>query len=196
LRHTADDAHAFIEALGLERPVVMGHSWGGATAMVLASGAWSELPVPKLSRLILEDPAVNFGRGDAEERAVNYTKDIGRPAEELRPEIMAANPGWTEADVEGKIEALHKVTREAVLSVFAEAGEAGNILPLLAKIAVPTLLVRADPTHGSTLDDVAWEQAKEYLSAPSRAVQIDGATHNIHRGMFDEFMRVADDFLG
>lgn len=195
LRHTADDALAFIESLGLEAPVVIGHSWGGATAMVLASGAWSQQPVPRLSHVILEDPAVNFGRGDAEARAINYTRDIGRPAEELRPEITAANPGWTEADIEGKIEALHKVTREAVLSVFAEAGEAGNILPLLAKIAVPTLLVRADPALGSTLDDAAWEQAKEYLSAPSRAVQIDGATHNIHRGMFDEFLWVVNDFL-
>src|SRR5690348_13646631 len=40
LRHTADDALAFIETLELARPVVIGHSWGGATAIVLASGAF------------------------------------------------------------------------------------------------------------------------------------------------------------
>src|SRR6267154_3630073 len=32
LRHAADDALAFIEALDLEHPVLVGHSWGGATA--------------------------------------------------------------------------------------------------------------------------------------------------------------------
>jgi pimeloyl-ACP methyl ester carboxylesterase len=122
LRNTADDAVAFIETLGLERPVLIGHSWGGATAIVLASGVWSQKPAPTLSRLIPEDPAYHFGRGDPEERAAPYTRDIGRPAQELRAEIAASSPGWTEADIEGKIDALHKVTREAVVSVFSEAG--------------------------------------------------------------------------
>src|SRR5437764_2987587 len=72
LRHTADDAVALIETLGLERPVLIGHSWGGATAIVLASGAGSQQPVPTLSHLILEDPAHSFGRGDPEERAAAY----------------------------------------------------------------------------------------------------------------------------
>ena len=195
LRHTADDAVAFTEALGLERPLLMGHSWGGATAMVLASGAGSHKPVPELAQVILEDPAHNFGRGNPEERIAFYTKDIGRPPDELRPEITADNPGWTAADVEGKIEALQKVTREAVVSVFDEAGRAGEILPLLANIAVPTLLIRADAELGTTLDNTAWEQARGYLPAHSRAVQIDGATHNIHRSKFDEFMRAVNDFL-
>jgi pimeloyl-ACP methyl ester carboxylesterase len=192
LRHTADDAVAFIEILGLERPVLIGHSWGGATAIVLASGAGSQKPVPAISHLILEDPAHDFGRGDPEERAAPYTRDIGRPTDELRAEIAASNPGWTEADIEGKIDALHKVTREAVVSVFAEAGQA---LPLLADITAPTLLIRADPALGTTLDEVAWEQARRLLPAGSRAVQIDGATHNIHRGKFPEFMQVVNAFL-
>ncbi len=195
LRDTADDAAALIEALGLERPVVMGHSWGGATAIVLASGAGTQRPVPALSQVILEDPAHNFGSGAAEERAAAYTKDIGRPAQELRPEITASSPGWTEADIEGKIGALQKVSREAVVSVFAEAGQIGEILPLLARIAAPTLLLRADAALGTTLDDAAWERAKQYLPPPHRAVEIKGATHNIHRSMFADFMQAANDFL-
>ena len=195
LRHTAGDAAAFIEALGLEHPVLIGHSWGGATAIVLASGAWSHKPVPNFSHIILEDPAHNFGRGDPEARAATYTRDIGRPTQELRAEIAATSPGWTEADIEGKIDALHKVTREAVVSVFSDAGQAGDLLPLLAKIAVPTLLIRADAALGTLLDNAAWERAKQYLPAHGRAVQIDGATHNVHRGKFDEFMQVVNDFL-
>src|SRR6266516_3918380 len=123
LRQTADDALSFIGIPGLERPLLIGHSWGGATAMVLASGVGSQKPAPTFSHVILEDPAHNFGRGDLKDRAALYTRDIGRPAHELRAEITADNPGWTEADIEGKIDALHKVTREAVNSVFVEAGE-------------------------------------------------------------------------
>src|SRR5260370_26536596 len=153
LRNTADDAAEFMEALGLERPVLIGHSWGGATAMVLASGAWSQQPAPNFSQVILEDPAHNFGHGDPVARSAAYTRDIGRPDQELRVEIAASNPGWTEADIEGKIDALHKVSREAVVNVFAEAGQADDLPPLLAQIAAPTLLVRAYPALGSLLHD-------------------------------------------
>ena len=195
LRHTADDAAAFIEVLGLEQPLLMGHSWGGATAMVLASGFESQKPIPPFAQVILEDPAYNFGLSGSAERAIFYAKDIGRPADELRAEITAENPGWTEVDVEGKIEALHKVTREAVLSVFSEAGEEGDLLPLLAHIAAPTLLMRADASLGTTMDEAAWEQAKRYLPVNSRAVQINGSSHNIHRSKFEDFMQALNNFL-
>ncbi len=196
LRHSADDAATFSTALGLERPVLIGHSWGGATAMVLASGAWSEQPAPHFSQVILEDPATNFGRGDPVARSKFYVKDIGRPASELRVEIAATSPGWTEADIEGKIEALQQVAHEAVLGVFDEAGQAGDTLPLLAKIEAPTLLVRADAHLGTTLDEANWERAQRLLPAHSRAVEITGSTHNIHRSKFDEFMQAVNAFLG
>ena len=195
LRHSADDAASLMEALGLERPVLIGHSWGGATAIVLASGADSQRPALNFSHVILEDPAYTFGRGNAEVRAANYIKDIGRPAEELRPEITASSPGWTEADIEGKIDALQKVTREAVVSVFSEAEQAGDLLPLLANIAAPTLLIRADATLGTTLGDAAWKRAKQYLPAYSHAIEISGATHNIHRSKFEAFMQAVNEFL-
>ena len=194
LRHTADDALAFMDALKLENPLLMGHSWGGATAIVLASGAWSNKPVPRLSHVILEDPAHTFGKGDVEVRARYYVKDIGRPPDELRAEIAATSPGWTEADIEGKVDAMQHVTREAVMSVFKEAGE-DKILPLLADIAAPTLLIRADAALGSTMDDAAWKQAKQYLPKNSRAVEIARASHNVHRSQFDAFMQVVNDFL-
>lgn len=195
LRHTADDAASFIEALGLDAPVVVGHSWGGATAIVLASGGGAGRPGPRIAQVILEDPAHAFGRGGLSERFAFYTRDIGRPANELRPEITADNPGWTAEDIEGKIDALQKVTREAVTSVFVEAGQAGELLPLLASIAAPTLLLRADPSLHTTLNEADWEQARRSLPAHSRAVQIDGATHNIHRSKFDKFMQAVNEFL-
>jgi pimeloyl-ACP methyl ester carboxylesterase len=195
LRHTADDAAAFIKALDLESPVLIGHSWGGATAIVLASGEGSHDPAPNVSHVILEDPAHNFGQSNAEERAAPYTRNVGRPVQELRSEIAASSPGWTEADIEGQIDGLHKVTRETLVSVFAEATPSGSILPQLAKITAPTLLIRADAALGTTLDNTAWEQAKHYLPTQSQAVQIDGATHHIHRSKFDEFMQVVNDFL-
>jgi pimeloyl-ACP methyl ester carboxylesterase len=193
LRHTADDAAALIEALGLQRPVVIGHSWGAAAAMVLAGGVGAEKPVPPLAQVILEDPAHAIGRDKT--RVAYYTQDIGRPAQALRVEIAANNPGWTEADIEGKIDALQKVTHEAIVSIFAEAGQTGELLPALAKMTMPTLVIRADAALGTVLDEKDWEQTKHYLPAFSRAVEIPGATHNVHRSRFADFMHVVNEFL-
>lgn len=192
LRQTADDALALIAEQGLQRPVLIGHSWGGATAIVLASGAGSQQPVPALSHVILEDPAHTFGRGDAEQRAAPYTRDIGRPAGELRVEFAANSPGWTEADIEGKIDALQRVSREAVVSVFAEAGQAGDLLPLLSGIAAPTLLMRADPSLGSTR--LGASAALPACSQPRRA---DRRSHTQHpprhvRGVHARRQRVSE----
>lgn len=193
LRQTADDASAFIETLGLQRPALLGHSWGGATSLVLASGAGSQKAVPQLSHLILGDPPPHMQVSPELRTAV--TRDIGRPLEELRAETTANNPDWSAEDIEARIDALHRVTREAVDSVYADAGAQGDLLPLLATLAIPTLLVRADPRRGSVLNDAAWQQAKQYLPTRSRAAQIEGATHGIHRDTFDAFMRVVNDFL-
>lgn len=195
LRQTADDAAAFIAALDLPHPIVIGHSWGGATALVLAGDHRAEHPGPALGQIILEDPAHAFGRVNQDERIGFYIRDIGRPADELRPEITAANPGWTAADIEGKIDALQKVTSDAVTSVFVQAAREGELLPLLANIATPVLLLRADTALETTLNDDDWQQARQYLSASGRAVQIEGATHNIHRSKFDDFMLAVNDFL-
>ncbi|HEY1348357.1 MAG TPA: alpha/beta hydrolase [Ktedonobacteraceae bacterium] len=191
LRHTADDAAAFIAALNLSCPLVIGHSWGGATALMLAAGSTA----PPLAQVILEDPAHAFGRDGVAERLAFYTRDIGRPADALRQEITADNPGWTAADIEGKIDALHKVTREAVTSVFAQAAGEGELLPLLTSISTPVLLLRADAALGTTLNETDWQEAQQYLSAPGCAVLIEGATHNIHRSKFDEFMQAVNAFL-
>lgn len=195
LRQTADDAQALMALLHLSRPVLIGHSWGGATALVLASGDGTDQPAPTFSKIILEDPACNFGQSDAAKRAIPYTKDIGRPADELRPELIANSPGWTEADIEGKLDAMSKVSREGVVSVFEQAALMGSLLPLLARLTAPTLLLRADPDNGTTLPGRLWDEAQSYLPTHSKAVQIDGATHNIHRHKFDAFMQAVNDFL-
>lgn len=193
LRQTADDAIAFMQTLELQRPALIGHSWGGATAIVLASGAWSQKPVPQLSHLILGDPPPHLNVSPGLRAAV--TKDIGRPVQELRAETTANNPRWTTADIEARIDGLRKVTKEAVDNVYADTSQHGDLLPLLADLVAPTLLIRADPRQGSVLDDISWKRAQQYLPAHNRAVQIDGATHGVHRDTFDAFMQVVNDFL-
>lgn len=195
LYDTASDVAAFMQALSLTDPVVLGHSWGGATALILATKVASQLPELAFRKIILEDPAHNFGTGDPVQRASRFSGDIGRPEEELRAELPRLNPEWSTADIEAKIYASSHVSYEAVLSVFTEAGNQGDLLPLLGELPAPTLLMRADAKLGSTFTDAAWEEAQGLLVPGSHAIHIAGATHNMHRNRFDAFMQAINTFL-
>ncbi len=50
LRAAADDVVGFFDALELDRPLLIGHSWGAAVALVVASGAESTAPPPRPCR--------------------------------------------------------------------------------------------------------------------------------------------------
>ncbi|GCE30268.1 alpha/beta hydrolase [Dictyobacter alpinus] len=195
LHLTASDVAYFIQALELQDPILIGHSWGGATALVLASGIHEELPIIHFSRIILEDFAHNFGHGDPRKRAARFTSDIGVPADELRVRLSTQNPNWTEEDIAGKIDSASKVSEETIINVFAETEAEGELLPLLSKLTAPTLVIRADPAQGSTLDAAAWQEVQQRLPVGSVAIEIPGASHNVHRSNFAEFMDAVNTFL-
>jgi Predicted hydrolases or acyltransferases (alpha/beta hydrolase superfamily) len=212
LRATACDVLAFCQKLQLRRPLLIGHSWGGATALAVASGVFKTLgpATPEFistvetqladhatfAQIVLEDPACHMGADDPFAHALRNTKDIGRPPAEVYQEVRASNPGWSEEDVAGKIEALQKVSREAVINIYQEVNQAGSLLPLLAQLSAPTLLLRADPRQDySTFSDADWQLAREMLQPPHRTLQIAGASHSMHRSRFAAFMQAVNEFV-
>jgi len=186
----AADAAAFLEAVKLQRSVLIGISWGGAIVLVLASGSGLQKPAPAFSQVILVDPALDVLSSSEEEvEVLAAISSINRPASEWRSEIAAGYPHMSEDEIESRIEAFRQVTPEALRSIYAQEGQMGDLLPLLAKIPAPTLLLRADAALGSALDDTTWQQAKQYLPAHSHSVEIAGATHTIHWSKFAEFIQ-------
>jgi pimeloyl-ACP methyl ester carboxylesterase len=184
----AEDMADFMEAVGLERPTLIGASWGGTIAVVLASGSGTRRPTPAFSHVILEDPALGMQQ-DSEEVTQARIESITQSTDELRTELATAHPYLTDDQIERRIAAFHNVIPEAIRSINDQWGEAGELVPLLAQISAPTLLMRADAMLGSTLDEVLWKQALEYLPAQGKAIEIKGANHNIHFSQFDAFMR-------
>ena len=186
----AADTAAFLEAVKLQHSILIGISWGGAIALVLASGSGLQGPAPAFSQVILVDPALNVpGSSEEEGEVLAAISSINRPASEWRSEIAANYPHMSEDEIESRIEAFRQVTPEALRSIYAQEGQMGDLVPLLAKIPAPTLLLRADAALGSALDDTQWQQAQQYLPPSSLAVEIAGATHTIHWSKFDEFMQ-------
>ncbi len=184
----AEDVADLMQAVELERPVLIGASWGGAVAVVLASGSGMSRPVSAFSHVILEDPALGMLR-DSEEVTRARIESITQSTDELRRELAAGYPYLTEDQIERRIAAFHDVIPEAIRSINDQWLETGELVPLLAHISAPTLLMRAEATSGSSLDDILWKQAQQYLPARSKAIEIKGADHTIHLSQFGAFMR-------
>lgn len=190
----AEDVVDFMEAVTLERPILIGASWGGTIAVVLASGSGMRRPVPAFSHVILEDPALGMQQ-DSEEATRARIEGITQPTDALRIELATNHPYLTEEQIERRIAAFRDVAPEAIRSINDQWVETGELVPLLAYIPAPTLLMRADAMLGSTLDDMLWKQAQQYLPAQGKAIEIKRANHSIHMSQFEAFMQHLSAFI-
>jgi N-formylmaleamate deformylase len=189
LADQADEVAGLVKALGLRRVRLIGHSWGGAISVLLASG--TKLP---LERVVLEDPAIAVrAPEDRQEAMQNYVASVGLSREDAERRVRAtAGPGWTEDDIQGKIDAAVKTSPASVQAVFDENG-GWDVTSDLERVSVPTLLLRAEVERGGIVGESVLEAIR--ANRQLQTVTIPGADHNIHRGEFDAFMAAAEPFL-
>ena len=191
----ANDLKGLIDALGLKKPGLIGHSMGAVT-VALCAGMYPSLP----GCLILEDPppfamlaqpteeAKNGRTMWREFAAVNKQKSIA----ELIQVCQKENPTWPESERYPWALAKQQVS----LTIFEEAfledvGAAGKIV---VQIACPTLLITADPQRGALLP--AEDADKWIASLPDgQHVNIPGAGHNIRREQPERYLNAVNAFL-
>lgn len=200
----ADDLAGVITALGLHRPIVLGHSMGAATTLVLA-GRYPDLP----RAILLEDPpgwwvtdatpqhAEAQVQAAAEHRAgmQAWFADLQHKTRaDLVAEQRAAAPSWSEAEVAPWADAKLQVSPH-VLRVFDPEGPRMVDWPaILRSITCPALLLTADPELGAILteEDVTALQA---LVPQLQVVHIAGAGHSIRREQFQRYLEAVRTFL-
>lgn len=179
-----DDYAADLRGLGDGWDLVVAHSLGGA--IVLASGlarpGWSE-------KLVLQDPAV-LGSDDPEVIAWMLEEYQG----EISPEaVAAANPTWHPTDAAFKAEAMMQSGPEAITETLVASG-AWNLWDELMEVAIPTLLVGADPGMGALVQPAMGEAAAE--GNPNiRFETIHGGSHSMHRDEYDAYWALVRDFV-
>lgn len=178
--------------LGMQRPVLIGHSWGGAVALAMAAADAGIAP----ERVVLIDPALSLSAEIGKTRIANFTKGIGAQADALAPAIAAANPDWHERDVYWKAEAMQQCRAEAVIGFFTKSGD-WDLTPQLAEVEVPLLLLVADPA-ATIIDADTRRRAEHHLRADSaRSVVVPKTTHNMVRGAgYEPTLAVIMDWLG
>jgi pimeloyl-ACP methyl ester carboxylesterase len=167
---------AAIRALGLDQPTLIGHSWGGATALALA-GADRGL----LARVVLVDPALRMSPATGAERLPNFLQGVGDPPEATLPALRTANPDWHECDFFWKGEAFQQCRAGAVRGLFLESGE-WDIAADMAQIDIPLLLLVADAQYTVIAPDTLAAAVRALRPGLSRMAVIPGTTHNMHRG--------------
>jgi pimeloyl-ACP methyl ester carboxylesterase len=190
LAEQGQEVAALCTHLGLREATVIGHSWGGAIALILATST------AVVARLVLEDPAIGLRDADREQRAnveAGYAAMVGVERDEAERAARANLAlGWSEADVAGKVDAAMKGSRAAVLAVFNE-NRPWDLRDRVAQLACPTLLLVAATDKGGIVDADA--RALAAANPHVQTVEVPGADHNIHRGRFDAFMAQVEPFL-
>ena len=183
--------------LGLNKPIIMGHSMGAGTAVNVA------VEYPSLPKaIILEDPAWVTpesleSQNDPEKMKQHeaFMKALAgfgkRTLGEVIAEGRAQNPRWSEAELVPWAQAKRQFD-PALFSMMAINSRSYE--ELVPKITCPTLLIIAD--GGLVTEAVAKNAAKLWKSKqPFKWVQIKGAGHNIRREQFEEFQKALFGFL-
>jgi len=175
-------------ALGVKRVALIGHSWGGAIGVLLATS--TEL----VERLVLEDPVLLLPEDRRTEFSAQFALTVGLDPAEARARYNATTvaAGWTEVDIEGKVEAAVKGSPDAVRAVFRENAP-WDLREQVTKIACPTLMLNAAREVGGLVHPEVEALARQ--NANVRIVTVPDADHNVHRTAFEAFMREVRGFV-
>ena len=193
----AEDLAGVITDLGLNRPTVLGHSMGAATALVLA-GAHPDLP----GAILLEDPPAWWtDRTDSpestERRTAMKERAIGlkqRTRDDLIAWQRTEQPGWSNAELEPWADAKQRFSPN-VLSVYdQDNGSNVNWQAVLSRISCPVLLITGDPKRSAIVTNAS-AAALEELVPHLEIAHVPQAGHNIRRDQFTRYMEVVRGFL-
>ncbi len=212
------DVVAFIQAMKLEKPIMMGHSMGAATVMKLGA-QYHDLP----KAIIMLDPILRpFGPPPAPRTAASSSAAAGdrpeastTPAQPARrsgglfgtPESLVATnnssfdelvatchrqtPKWSIVDCQ--YWALSKKQYHGAYTPEAREVMSGvmRLGDSLARITVPVLILKADATPEVRKTN---EEAARVIQH-GKLVHIDGAGHNLHHDDLKRTVEVLNEFL-
>ena len=185
----AQDIAEAIEALGLARPIVMGHSVGAR-----ATAAYAGAHPGRVSKVVLEDPPFLplIDRAQAGRRAVRFREQVetfrATSLAELIAMGRAQSPLWHDDDFPDWAAAKHQ-TDPAAMPFYATPWQA-----IVGQITAPTLLVHGVSAQGGLVSPAIAEAART-LNPNIVTVEIQGAGHNTRRENFPAYLAAVQAFL-
>jgi proline iminopeptidase len=199
LAQWGDDVRSFCEALEIERPIVMGVSFGGMVAMSYAT-RHPEHP----GKLVLSSTAAR----SRQDRSLEMFERLGGAEAREAARRFFENPvAETMADYQKKCMPLYNRTRSGPESVlrsvmnlelmadfFKRESHTFNFLPDLGRIKCPTLIAAGE------LDPILpVADSKDIAAAMAPGVAklevFENAGHGAHRDQPDRFFKVLNEFI-
>ena len=201
----ATDLAEAIKILGLDKPVVGGHSLGADGSMNLAA-MYPEIP----RAIFLEDPplimpgepmfggkAGKMGAGALIVMVLVMTLVKTLPVSLGKPVARKMMPVSPDDEIIPWIKSKKRVNMDFLRSMMNVTDSVDNppfSLQVAEKITVPTLLIMGDREKGSIVSvQVAQEMKK--LIPDLQIAHLRGANHDIRRSKFDEYMTAVRKFL-
>ena len=191
----ADDVMALIGALGLEKPVLYGHSMGAMTAVAVAA------TYPDVVRaLVLEDPPfmgeashISDGNMPSPEMLQAFQEILSLRTMSTEERLDAArriNPNWEEVELGPWADSK----AEFDPGIFQHLQVTFPWREQLQTITCAILLVTGDPAAGAIVTPQAAREAAS-LWHQGEIIYIQGAGHCIHRDRYAETMPQIQNFL-
>lgn len=186
-----------IQALGLEKPIVLGHSMGAINTLVMA-GLFPALP----RAILLEDPPPFWmatenqpQNNDVLNGMTAWLQSNKRKTHaDLLAEVRTQNPGWAEAELEPWVNSKHRFSLNIVALIRPNDLISIQFPRLMQQITCPALFISADPARGaiSQAGDIA--EMKAHLPQ-LQVAHIPDAGHNIRRDQFERYLETVQQFL-
>lgn len=193
----ANDLHGVILALRLNKPYILGHSMGAATALVMAA-LCPQVP----QAILLEDPTPwwvsprdsDFSQGA--EAIRNWALRLkSQTREQIITEGREQNPLWSEEELAPWADSKVRFSMNAINNLFNTNLTAGiNWEEDLPRISCPVLVLTADLDKGAAVAPSDAE-ALQTLVPQLKVEHIAHAGHNIRREQFPHFMEAVRAFL-
>jgi N-formylmaleamate deformylase len=195
----ADDLAGLIRALDLKSPIVLGHSMGAQTALMLAA-RHPQLPRALQPRAIaLEDPPPWWDpdherpyNAEWQARMQSWIVPLRQqPRAAVIAAQRAAEPSWSDAELEPWADAKYRFN----LNYFHNLRDPElDWDTVLRAVQCPVLLITGDVDEGALVSSVAVRLFQQYVPQVQIA-HIAGAGHSIRRYQFVAYMQVVRAFL-
>lgn len=187
----ADDLEAILNALGLERPLIIGHSLGGMTAL-----EWAISHPGKAAALVIEDSPMNRGGEGVEELFDGWIALSQMSLEDATAYYMENTPGGSREEAERRAVSITTVAPGVYTDMRAHmvAQNGAIVIPTYSRITSPTLLVYGDLATGGMVPGVLAEMFAQTIPG-AIATRIPNGTHGLHRDSKAEFLEIVLPFL-
>lgn len=199
--HEAHDLQLLLDAMGIERAVLVGSSYGAFTALALAVAS----PQRVHAVVAVEPPMMKYANRTAQGQAVaeTFLREVIEPAnaafragqDERAAQIMTGGINGGQSAVNTGNAMARRLQNLRAMKMLALSSDEFPLLEAqeLASLPMPVLLLagrQTQPVHRVIFENVCAAMPQ------ARHAWVDGAGHGVTREQPETFNRMALDFLG